>query len=294
MKKLFAIFAMMCAVTSVMAQDIRVVLPNPSGGTFDKVGRAWAKALENALGKPVTVENQPGANGAIGTRFVANYAGSDIVLLGSGTTLFINNDQVDGINDVEPIYYLGYVPEAIVARPDFKYNTVAEFVKNSNERVTLANLSNADASTIFKSVVKKSNISLITYKGSAQSMTDVIGGHVDLSSAGLANVKQLYDTGKIKILGYSGSQRSPLIPNVPTFAEQGIAMPATLKFYVYASKNANKDQIAQIVRALDKAVASPEFQESRNQLNLIAEPVKGSARQHFIDSTKEIYDILKN
>lgn len=294
MKKLFAIFALTFAVTSVSAQNIIVVLPNPGGGTFDKVGRAWAKALENALGKPVTVENRPGANGAIGTKYVANYTGADIVLLGSGTTLFVNNEQIDGVNDVEPIYYLGYVPEAIVARPDFKYNTAAEFVKNSTERVTLASLSNADASTIFKNVVKKPNVSLVYYKGSAQSMTDVIGGHVDLSSAGLANVKQLHDTGKIKILGYSGTQRSPIVPNIPTFAEQGITMPATLKFYVYASKNANKDQITQIVRALDKAIASPEFQESRKQLNLIAEPIKGSAKQHFIDAKKEIYDILKD
>jgi tripartite-type tricarboxylate transporter receptor subunit TctC len=293
MKKLFAIFALTCAVTSVMAQNIRVVVPSPGAGTFDKVGRAWAKALEGTLGKPVTVENQAGANGAIGTKFVANYSGPDIVLLASGTSLFINNEQIDGVNDVEPIYYLGYVPEAIISRPDFKYNTAAEFVKNSTERITLASLSNADASTIFKNVVKKPNVSLVYYKGSAQSMTDVIGGHIDLSSAGLANVKQLYDTGKIKILGYAGNQRSPLVPNVPTFAEQGIDMPATLKFYVYASKNADKDQVAQIVKALDKAVASADFAEARKQLNLIAEPIKVSPKQHFIDTKKSIYEILK-
>ena len=136
MKKLFAIvFCMLSGLAMAQQTPVKILVASPPGGAFDKVTRAVAKALQDTSGRSYTVENRPGANNAIGTKEVANHPGPDVYPLVSGTTVFINNDLIDGVTDVTPVYYLGYMPEAIIARPDFKYNTVAEVVKKKWQRL---------------------------------------------------------------------------------------------------------------------------------------------------------------
>lgn len=305
MKKLLAILLAVCAVTAqAQAQPnsnmfgqrdaIRIIAPNPPGGTFDKVARAVQQSLQDVLGQSVVVENRPGANGAIGGRELINHRGDEPLMQVSGTSLFIHNPHIDGFTDMDAVFYLGYVPEAIVVRSDFKYNSAADLVKNSTERLTLANLSLGDASTIFKATTKKPNIDLITYKGSAQSLVDVLGGHLDMTSAGVPNIKGFHEAGKIKILGVAGSQRSTFFPEVPTFKEQGINMPATLKFYVWVNKGADPAKVAKLVLQIKTATQSKEFHEVRRQLSLIDDGLGGlSVPQHFLAGKNAVYDVLK-
>ena len=303
MKKLLAILLAVCAVTAQAQPNsnmfgqrdaVKIIAPYPVGGTFDKVARSLQQSLQDVLGQNVVVENKPGANGVIGSREIQNHRGDEPLIMVSGTSLFINNPSVDGVTDMDAIFYLGYVPEAIVVRPEFKYNSAADLVKNSTERVTLANLSLGDASSIFKSVAKKPNIDLITYKGSAQSLVDVMGGHVDMTSAGVPNIKGFHEAGKIKILGVAGTQRSPFFPEVPTFKEQGINMPATLKFYVWVNKGADPAKVSKLVAQIKTATQSKDFLENRRLVSLIDDGLGGlSVPQHFLSGKNAVHDALK-
>lgn len=281
---------------SASSQDrepLTFVVPVPVGGTFDKVARTLQKPLMEATGRNVLVQNLPGANTVIGAREVNNYTGTDTRLLLVGTANVINNDQFEAMTNIMPIYYLGAVSETVFARPNLKYNTAAELVKNSTERLTMAAYSQGgDGSSVFKAATKKSNIDLIYYKGSAQALVDVASGTLDLATAPPVNVVGAVETGKIKLLGINGSRRHPDFPNTPTMAEQGFNIPPTLRFYIFVNKTADPAAVAKLTQAIDTAVRGEEFTKARTFLSLFAEPVRGSIQQHFVNSVNSVYEVI--
>ena len=301
MKKLILTVAGFILASTVSAQPVlfnntealNFIVPVPVGGTYDKVARSLQRPLQDALGKTIVVNNIPGANCTIGAREVNNYRGRDVKALILGTANVIYNEQIEAMTDMVPVYYLGAVSETVFARPNLKYNTAAELVRNSTERLTMGAYSQGgDGSSVFKSASKKDNIDLIYYKGSAQAMIDVISGNLDLATAPPVNVKGAVDGGKIKLLGINGSQRHPDFPGVATMQEQGISIPQTLKFYILVNKSADPENLAQFVKALDLAAKSEEFVSAKKFINLFSEPVRGPVAQHFQNSVNSVYDVI--
>lgn len=294
MKKLILALIGTFLISSASAQEpLNFVVPVPVGGTFDKLARSLQRPLQEAIGRNVIVQNIPGANTIIGVREVNNYTGTDTRLLLVGTANVINNDQFEAMSNLMPIYYLGAVSETVFARPSLKYNTAADLVKNSTERLTMAAYSQGgDGSSVFKAATKKANIDLIYYKGSAQAMVDVISGTLDLATAPPVNVVGAVEAGKIKLLGINGTRRHPDFPNVPTMAEQGFNIPPTLKFYIFVNRTADPAAVNRLVQALDVAVRGEDFVKSRTFLSLFAEPVRGSVQQHFTNSVNSVYDVV--
>jgi tripartite-type tricarboxylate transporter receptor subunit TctC len=289
----FLFFGVLADTNMARESTIRIVVPVPVGGSFDRVARSLQQPLQVELGRPVYVENKPGGNAVIGARELINHQGKDPVLLVSGIGVFINNTQIDGITDMTPIYYLGYVPEVIVARPAFRYDTLADLVKNSQERITLATINQGgDTSSILVSSTKKSNIDLIYYKGGQQAMVDLMAGVLDLAPANISTAKPLIDANKIKALGVTGARRHIDFPNLPTYSEQGINIPSSLQFYVWVNKGAAPAQIEKIVTALDVIVQRDDYKKDAEFIGLVRPAIRTSVTTHFADSKQRIYSII--
>ena len=299
MKKIICLLSA-CLAFIALASDpitakeppIRVVVPVPVGGSYDKVARSVVMPLQTELKRSVYVENKPGGNAVIGTRELITHQGKEPVLMVSGIGVFINNAQIDGVSDITPIYYIGYIPEVIVARPSFRYNTLADLVKNSQENITLASISPGDTSAILAGTAKKSNINLIPYKGGQQAMVDVLAGVLDLAPTTVAQAKPLIDAGKIKPLGVTGNRRHSDFPNLPTYTEQGFEFPSSLAFYVWVNKGANPAEVEKIVTALDAVMQREDYKKDAEFIGLRRPPVKGSVAAQFTESKQRIYSII--
>lgn len=294
---LLSVFLTFFALASdpIIAKDspMRIVVPVPVGGSFDRVARALQQSLQAELGRSFYVDNKPGGNAVVGTRELINHQGKDPVLMVSGIGVFINNDLIDGVSDVTPIYYLGYVPEVIVSKPAFRYDTLADLVKNSQERITLATINQGgDTSSILVSSTRKTNIDLIYYKGGQQAMVDLMAGVLDLAPANISTAKPLIESGKIKALGVTGARRHKDFPNLPTYSEQGINIPSSLQFYVWINKGATPAQIERIVTALDAVMQRDDYKKDAEFIGLIRPTIRGSASTHFAESKQRIYSII--
>lgn len=222
------------AQDSYPSRPISLIVPFPAGGAADVLARVVAKQLGQELGQPIVIENRAGAATAIGAGYVSRAAADGYTLLsGTGTTFTVNpaiqsNLPYDPVRSFEPIGIIGRSGLALLANPQVPVNNLQEFVayakSHENEPPPFGSFgSGSSAHFMAESFIYAAKIKMthIPYKGSAPSMTDLIGGQipfaVDTVAATLPQSKQ----GKVRVLAISAPARSKLMPQVPTFAELG-------------------------------------------------------------------------
>ena len=239
---LVALVALSAAMplAGALAQDntgskpVRLIVPNAPGSSVDALARVISNPLGKAMGNPVIVENAPGAGGVPGTAQVVKAAKD-------GTTLGLvsNNHAVnpslyktmpfDSIKDVTPISIVGGSPFVLVANPSVPAKDMKELIALAKARPGELNYGSSGNGTIlhlageaFKSEAGGLNITHVPYKGTGQLTTDLLGGQVQLAFLGVTGVAQHIKTGKLRAIGVSTRERSPILPEVPTLAEQGL------------------------------------------------------------------------
>lgn len=239
MKKIFAALTLgMAACASVLAaypeKPITAVVPFPPGGSTDSITRAIAPRMQQALGQPIIVENKPGATGAIGAGMVKNAAPDGHTILVASIGVYSVNPVLqkklsyDPSKDFDLLTVAVRAPNVLVAAPAFPANNLAELVahlKKNPEKVTFAT-SGAGSSdhltaALFWQKTGTSGVH-IPYKGGAPAISDLIGGHADVSFQNINAVISHIKTGKLKVLAITGDKRSPLLPQVPTLTEAGV------------------------------------------------------------------------
>jgi tripartite-type tricarboxylate transporter receptor subunit TctC len=226
------------ASLSVAAQDypsrsIRLVVPFPPGGTTDIVARLVADKVGARQGRPLVVENRPGAGGAIGAEAVARSAPdgytlvvSNIASNGSGPALRAAMPY-DPDRSFAHIALLGTVANALVVHPDFPAKTVQEFIAHAKARPpvmfgsggvgTSAHL----AGELLK-VMAGIDLQHVPYKGAAPAMADLLGKQIPAVFDGLPAVLAQVKAGKLRIIAVTSPARSPAAPDAQTFAEGGV------------------------------------------------------------------------
>jgi tripartite-type tricarboxylate transporter receptor subunit TctC len=228
----------MGAVTSALAQSfptkpIRIICPYPVGGGIDVLGRLLADRLASQWGQPIVVENQPGASTIPATERAIR-AGGD------GHTLLLTTDSTISINphlfpklpyeptrDLMPITQLVFLQQLLVAQPGFAPNTVAEVVALARAKpgtLNYGSYGNGSQPHLAGEMLKSKagvDIAHIPYKGLPLAVAAVLGGEIQMTFAGIASSRPQINAGKLKALAIGGARRSPLLPTVPTFAEQG-------------------------------------------------------------------------
>jgi len=292
MRKLIATLLLSMFVSTSWANKdtIKIMVPVPVGGTWDAVARSLAKHMEDHTSDTVLVENRPGAMSQIGIRnFVSTSTRENSILVSMAEVFAVD---FEGSDQVLPIAYIGSIPESIVVRSTSKLIQVKDLAV-TKDRVTIACIGYGGLTGYLTSAAKNANLECVPYKGALQAINDVMGGHVDVASSGLANAKALRDSSRIKILGYTGHKRSHLAPDVPTLLEQGIDLPSSLKFWVFVHKDTPPKKIAELQKIILSAVAGSKFKSATYDLGLDIEPYSGSAADYFYRHVKLVQDFYK-
>jgi hypothetical protein len=228
-----------CAVPAVFAQafpakPLTIVVPTAAGGANDAMARIIGQGLSPLLKHPVIVDNKPGANGAIASEAVARAApDGHTILFGYIATHGINPAlqklKYDPVADFEPIGMVAISPTLLVvnaALPSKSVRELVALVKAKPGAFSYASAGNGTAPHIAGEMFKLStgtDLLHVPYKGSSPGITDTIGGVTQVMFPSLFTGFPQVKAGKLRALGLAGERRSPVLKDVPTLAEQGVA-----------------------------------------------------------------------
>ncbi|HEY0297140.1 MAG TPA: tripartite tricarboxylate transporter substrate binding protein [Bordetella sp.] len=214
-------------------KTIRLVVPFAAGGSTDLIARKVAEGLSKDLDANVIVENRPGAGGTIGSDFVARQpADGYTILMGSVSThgsaeCIYAKLPYDPIKDFTPLGVVASIPNLMVIGQSVPANTLQEFIallKKDPEHYSYASnglgTSNHLAAELFKATAGVS-MTHVPYRGSGPALIDVLGGQVNMMMDVVMTSYPYVKDGKLKALAVTSSQRHPMLPDVPTVAEQG-------------------------------------------------------------------------
>jgi tripartite-type tricarboxylate transporter receptor subunit TctC len=227
-------FAAPLAYAQGSDQPIRWVVPYPAGGGTDVLARTLSEAMRGPLGQNIVVDNRPGAATNIGAELVARAKPDGLTILSADNAVLAFNEHLFGklpFNPEKDFSYVGAIgrfPLALVVHPDFPAKTFAEFlayVKANPGKVNYASPGNGSPHHLAMELFKNRTGSFlvhIPYRGAAPAMADVMGGQVPCMFLDLASGLSVMQSGKVRALAIGSSQRSPLLPGVPTLAEAGV------------------------------------------------------------------------
>ena len=267
-------FALALAVPAALAQTwpaktIRIIVPYTPGGSSDIIARAIQQPLQDALKQTVIVENKPGANGNTGTDFVAKSPpdGYTILLCDVGalaiTPSVYSKLPFDPAKDLVGITMLAYSPHLLVVHPSVAANNLKELVAFSKTgKLDFAVTAIGSAPHLAGVAVEKATGAkwvYIPYKGGSQAIGDTVAGQTQVLMNGMLATLPFVQSGKLKVLGVSKSTRVPLLPNVPTIAEQGVAGFESGTWQgVLLPKGTPPEIVAKLNAELTRIIRSPE------------------------------------
>jgi tripartite-type tricarboxylate transporter receptor subunit TctC len=214
-------------------KPVHSIVPFPPGGSVDPLARVLGARLADSLGQQFIVENKPGASGSIGTAFVAKSAPDGYTYVFVFDTHAVNQSLIpnlpyDTLNDLAPVMLVGTAPMAIVTNPAKPYKTFGDLVRAAKakpEALSVGSVGNGSLGHLAMIVVQQMGgfkVTHVPYKGGGPMMTDVMGSQIDLGIASVAALSANVKGGKLRALAVTGEKRSPVMPEVPTLAEQGL------------------------------------------------------------------------
>lgn len=215
-------------------RPIRLVIPIGPGGNADILGRLVGQRLSEIWGQQVVVDNRPGASNVIGTEIAANASPDGYTLL-LVATAYVTNPSLkkelpyDSVRDLAPVSLIASTPFLLVAHPGLPANNIRDLVAIARGKPGQLNYSSSGVGTsqhlagaLFAYMVHI-NLNHVPYKLTAQALTDVIGGNVQLIFASITSVLPHVKAGKLRALGITTLRRSALAPDLPTIAESGVS-----------------------------------------------------------------------
>lgn len=239
-----AIAAALAAGTNIAAAQpasdypsraITIIVPYPPGGPPDVIARVVAVPMEKELGRPIIIENKPGASTSLGTNLGARAAPDGYTLLAVEPSLVVVPNTMakagyDPIKDFKPVSLTGRTYHTLGVSASLPVKTVADLLKLAREKPQEIKFGHSGIGTppylSALSFIQATDapVLLVPYRGTALAVNDVVGGHVSGVFTGPSTTAALARDGKLKILGVTGRSRLAAIPDVPTFLESGIKM----------------------------------------------------------------------
>jgi tripartite-type tricarboxylate transporter receptor subunit TctC len=282
LSKSFALaFAASVVSLSAMAQNwpeknVNVIVPWPPGGPSDIAARPWAKQLTETLDKTFIIDNRAGGGGNIGTSAVVRSQPDGYTLLITSSAPIVINPSVykgmsfDPLKDLAPISNLLRAPLVLVANPNLPAKNLKELIAYIQSKKGSFSFGSSGNGTpqhltgeLFNSV-QKLEMGHVPYKGSAPAISDLLGGHIPIMFDSTIAIMPHIKSGKVRPIAITSSKRSPLLPDVPTFAELGIPQIESYAWYgLFAPAKTPKAVIDKINAETIKFMKSPEFAKVR-------------------------------
>ena len=227
-----------CSATVIAAEPfpnkpIRLIVPWVPGGFTDIFARNVADQMSRRLGQQIVVENKPGANGSIGTDFVARSPGDGYtIIMETADTHAINPSiykdlKYDPVKDFKQISILSSQPLVFAVAADVKANTVAEFVALAKQQPGQLSYGTWGLGSVSHLAIERFSgeagikLNHVPYKGVSPAVVDVAAGRVDAMFVGFLSVGDNFKNGKIRPLAMTSAKRASLLPDVPTLQELG-------------------------------------------------------------------------
>ena len=254
-------------------KPLKVIVPAPPGGTTDIAARLIGQQLAQDSGRPVVVENRPGASGSIGMQAMLQAPpDGDTVVVGPSTMLVesphVMKMPYDPLKDVVSVARVARTSYVLVTGANYPARDFKELLahlKTRKDKSSFANYGNGTTSH-YSGLIFSERAGLgmqnVGYAGSPPALQDVIGGQVDLMFDGMATSLPLVNGGRLRAYAVSGKSRSQYLPDVPTMTELGfpdIQFQGQMRFY--ASSKLSADTLARLQAAIKKAADAPAVQK---------------------------------
>jgi tripartite-type tricarboxylate transporter receptor subunit TctC len=271
------------------SKAISLIVPYAAGGSNDTLSRILAEHMSKTLGRPIIIDNEPGAAGTTATTRAARSApdGYTIIMGNMGThgaaPAQYPDLKYDPIKDFTPIGLSAEVPAVIVTRKDFPANSLAEFIgylRTNGDKVNEAHVGVGAPTHLFCTLLQSIigvQTARVPYRGGAPAINDLMGGQVDFSCISLSGAISQIQSGTLKAIAIASPRRADIIPNIPTTVEGGLPQFVVSTWNaLFAPKNLAPEIQAKLNRALNNAL---DDEATRKRLVEIGFVIPDSARR---------------
>lgn len=286
-------------------KPITFIVPFAAGSATDQIGRAIGQGVTEQTQQPVVIENRPGASAMIGAQTAARAAPDGYTILITTNTTHAANEHLykslsyDPVKDYAPLTLLGKGGQIMVVNPKSQAKSVSEFIAMAKkEPGKLSFGSGSSSSRIAGELLQQmANIKLlhVPYKSNPLAVTDLLGGQIDTMITDTATGLPQVASGKLRALGVTGPNRSPLAPDVPTIAESGVpGYEMGYWFAAYAPAGTPPEVVSRLHELLSKATESKSAKQFYSQTGTdaaVSTPKELAAFQ--AEESKKWGDIIK-
>ncbi len=293
------------ALAAFPEQPVRLIVPFPPGGATDVVARVLAVRLSDDWKQTVLVENKPGAGGNIGAAFVAKSAPDGLtILFASPAEVAINQFlypvmPFNAAKDLAAVAKVASAPLVLVVNAKSPADSVQSLVRQIKASESGVNFASSGAggpqhlAGEWFRLMSGTKMTHVPYKGGAPAVTDLLGGHVDLFFSGLPPALPQIQTGNLRALAVSTLQRSSLLPQTPTLAEQGFPGFNIENWQgVFVPSGTPASVVEKISRSIEKIVTNKSFSEQLQQQGAAPAYLNERAFGEFILAERQKYSKL--
>jgi len=281
-------------------KPVRIVVPYAPGGLADILCRALAEQLSQVFGQQFVIDNKPGGNYIIAGEHVARSAPDGYTLLQveegsiSANPFLYSKLPYDPQKDLTPVAMLVFANAILIVPADFPARNLREFVeyaKSNPGKLNYYSISSGSPPHLNMEMFKRTagiDLVHVPFKGGAPALVAMMAGQVQAAIIAIPSPLPQVRAGKIRALAISGSQRSPILPDVPTFDESGFpGFRANDWEGIMAPAGTPRDIVSALNAEINKVLGNPEFREKRiTSQGLDAAPMTGDQFAEFLRANR--------
>jgi tripartite-type tricarboxylate transporter receptor subunit TctC len=287
-------------------KTIKIVVPNPAGGSADLFPRLVSEALSTKLGQTIVIENKPGAAGNIAAEMLFNAEPDGYTLMAAPPPpLSINVSLYPKLNydpaKFVPITVFSLVPNALMVHPSVPANSVQELIsyaKANPDKLSYASQGNGSTAHLTAELFKQktgTKLVHVPYKGDAPAMADLLAGHVNVMFGNVAQASGHMRSGKLKVLAVTSAKRIPNMPQTPALQEIVPGVVAVAWFALVAPPKTPAAIAQRLSSLIGEILRAPEM--VRRFAEVGAEPVGNNPEemaQWMKEDTERWRQVIKN
>jgi tripartite-type tricarboxylate transporter receptor subunit TctC len=266
------------------SQPIRIIVPNPAGGLPDTLSRIVGRRLQERIGQPVVIENRPGANAGIGSAALATstpdgytFLMTDGAVLSISPLIYLKLPY--NPKEMMPVSFVATAPIWLAANQNVPVTNMQEFVKYAKSNPGKSNYGSSGVGSFhhlsMEAVQSGLGVQLthVPFKGSADSVTALLGGHIDFVFSSYASLSAGVESKRIVLIASNGAKRAKLTPNLPTIAETIPGYNFEVNQGLFARVGTPREIVAKIAGEVAVIVKEPEVIAAMDKIG--AEPASG-------------------
>jgi tripartite-type tricarboxylate transporter receptor subunit TctC len=281
------------------SKPVKLLIPFTAGGTADTLGRLGALKMSAALGGQFVPENKPGGSGLIAAAEAAISPPDGYTLFVSGVggliiaSAMAKNPPADVVTGYTHIALFGGPPAVLLVHKDVPAKDLKELITYAKANPGKLNYGSpspaSQANLAFMKFQRETGMDIqgVAYRGASQAMTDIIGGHIDVTSTALTSAAPTIATGKVRALAVTSRRRVEEYPDVPTFTEQGFPLLAEVWFALSGPKGIPADIVAKMNTAIVKGFQEPDARARLARDAIDPEPMDPAAFTAFVKAEND-------